>query len=94
MRAGCQHLAQLMHEVSEALGSGNATVRLKSIASGAAWKAVSGIEQAAGMSGKYKQFVVDGTVLNTAYAAAISGGPLSPLNDALSKFSTDCQKEG
>ena len=94
MRAGCQHLAQLMHEVSEALGSGNAAARLKSIASGGAWKAVSGIELAAGLSGKYRQLVVDGAVLNTAYAAAIRGGPLSPLKDALSKLSTDCKKEG
>jgi hypothetical protein len=46
------------------------------------------------VSGKYKQFFVERTLLNTAYAAAISGGPLSPLKAALSKLSTDCPKEG
>jgi hypothetical protein len=94
VRTGCQHLQQLKHEVSEALDSSDAAARLKSITSGAAWKAVSVIELAAGLSGKYRQLVVDGAVLNTAYAAAIRGGPLSPLKDALSKLSTDCQKEG
>jgi hypothetical protein len=42
----------------------------------------------------YKQFVRDGAPLNTGFAAAISGGPLSALKKALSKHSNDCQNEG
>lgn len=94
VRTGCQYLQQLKHEVSEASGSSDAVARLKSITSGAAWKPISGVELAAGVSGKYKQFFVERALLNTAYAAAISGGPLSPLKAALSKLSTDCPKEG
>jgi hypothetical protein len=94
IRAGCKDLEQLKHEVSEALDSSNARARLKSNRTEAAWQAVSGIDWPGGLEGKYKQFVVNVAVLNTAYAGAISGGPLSPLKQALSKFSTDCQKEG
>jgi hypothetical protein len=61
---------------------------------GAAWKAVSGIGLAAGLSAKYQQFVVDEAVLDNGYAAAISGGPPTSLKGALSKLSTDCHKEG
>jgi hypothetical protein len=94
IRAGCQHLAQLKHQVSEALDSSDAAARLNSISSGAAWKAVSGIGLAAGLSAKYQQFVVDEAVLDNGYAAAISGGPPTSLKGALSKLSTDCHKEG
>jgi hypothetical protein len=84
----------LKHQVSEALDSSDAAARLNSISSGAAWKAVSGIGLAAGLSAKYQQFVVDEAVLDNGYAAAISGGPPTSLKGALSKLSTDCHKEG
>ena len=74
------------------MDSSDAAARLKSITSGAAWKAVNGIGLAAGLSGKYKQFVLDEAVLDTDYAAAISGGPPTSLKGALSKLSTDCRK--
>ena len=94
IRTGCQHLAQVKHEVSEALDSSDTMAQLKSITSGAAWKAVSGIGLAAGLSGKYHQFVVDEAVLNGGFAAAISGGPTRSLQTGLLKLSADCQKEG
>lgn len=93
IRAGCQHLAQLKHQVSGAFDSSDAAARLKSVTSGAAWKAVSEMGLGAGLSGKYKQVVVDGAVLDNAFAAAISGGPTASLKGGLSKLSTDCHKE-
>ena len=92
IRTGCQRLAELKHEVSEALDSSDAATRLKSITSGVAWKAVSGIGLAAAQSGKYGQFVLDEALLDSGYAAAISGGPPTSLKSALSKLSTDCQE--
>jgi hypothetical protein len=68
--------------------------QLKSMTSGAAWKAVSGIGLAAGTTRKYHQFVVDGAVLDNGYAAAISGGPTEALSSGLLALSADCQKEG
>jgi hypothetical protein len=85
-------LAQLKREVSEALASGDAAARLKSTTSGAAWKAVSGMGLAAGLSGKYEQFVIDEAVLDNGYTAAVSGGHPTSLKGALSRLSTDCQK--
>jgi hypothetical protein len=92
IEGGCLHLAQLKKEVSEALDSGEPAARLESTTSGAAWKAVSEMGPAAGLSGTYQQFIVDEAVLNGGYAAAISGGPTTSLKGALSKLSTDCQK--
>jgi hypothetical protein len=46
------------------LNSSDTAARLESITSGAAWKASSGIELTAGLSGKYRQFVVDEAVDN------------------------------
>jgi hypothetical protein len=92
IEGGCQHLAQLKKEVSEALDSGDPAARRKSTTSGTAGKAVSEMGLAAGLSGRYQQFVVDETVLNGGYAAAISGGPTTSLTGALPILSTDCQK--
>jgi hypothetical protein len=51
IRDGCQHLAQLEHQVSEALDSSDAAARLKSISSGRAvwpslWQSVESFESA------------------------------------------------
>ena len=90
-------MAQLTHEVLEALDSSDAPARLKSVSTGAARKAVSEMGLAgalAGISGKYGQLVQDEAVLDNGYAAAISGGPTTTLRDALSNLSADCRREG
>jgi hypothetical protein len=90
---GCQHLAQVEHEVLGALEGTDTVAQLESITSGTAWKAVRGIGLAAGLPGRYHQFVVDEAVLDAGYAAAISGGPTTALQSGLLKLSADCQKE-
>jgi hypothetical protein len=94
IRAGCQHLPQVKQEALQALDSTHTVAQLKSMTSRAAWKAVSGIGLAAGISGKYHRFVVDGAELNNGYAAAISGGPTEALSSGLLTLSADCQREG
>lgn len=93
IREGCQHLDQLARQVSEALDSTNAKGRLRSATSGTAWNAVSGMGSV-GLSGQYKQFAMDVTVLNLGIAAWLAGGPSTSLRDALSKLSADCRSVG
>jgi len=95
IRAGCQHLPQLKRGVTEALGGSDVAARLKSVTSGAAWKAVLNMGQPSGLeglTGKYRQFIQDVAVLNLGVAAAMSGGPTTSLKQALSNLSSDCQK--
>lgn len=97
IRSGCDHVAQLERQVVEALDSSDPAARLKSVSTGRAWKAVSGIGLAGelvGVSGIYGQLVQDLAALNNGYAAAISGGPTMSLRDALSNVSADCRREG
>ena len=94
VRAGCQHLPQLERQVSETLSSSNVPAGLRSVSSGAAWKAVANMVQPTSpLTGKYRQFTQDVAALNLGFAAATVGGPTGSLTEALSRLSTDCKKE-
>ncbi len=96
VRAGCQHLAQLERQLSEALGSSNVPAGLRSVSSGPAWRAVASMVQPtdAQVTGKYRRVTQDVAALNGGVAAASVGGPKGPLTEALSRLSGDCRKVG